>query len=252
MKVLIVEDEYHAINRLRNLIQSLRSRATILATLDSIEDTVHWLKFNTEPDLIFLDIQLADGLSFDIFTQVQPQCPIIFTTAFDDYALRAFKLNSIDYLLKPIDDEELERAISKFERWHFSIESYNPQDINQLIQSLVNTNKVERFLVKIGQQLLYVNLEDIAYFTSENSLTLIYTNRNQKYIIDYSLDQLEKMLPDNQFFRINRKMIIKLHAIQEVSTYFNSRLIVNLAPKTRKDVIVSRERVREFKVWLGA
>jgi len=253
MNILIVEDEYHAVRRLTNITLELRPRASIIATLDSVEDAVSWFLDNPAPDLAFFDIQLADGLSFDIFKKVPVRTPIIFTTAFNEYAIQAFKVNSVDYLLKPIDEVELEVAFQKFEQWHHPVVSYDHSTIQKLIESMLPANYTERFLVKTGQHLMYVPVNAIAYFYSEESLSFFKTKDGQKHILDYTLDQLEKIVSPKIFFRINRKAIVNIDTVQKVSTYFNSRLVIQVHPVTPEvEWIVSRERVKQFKEWLGA
>ncbi|MEL6717095.1 MAG: LytTR family DNA-binding domain-containing protein [Bacteroidota bacterium] len=253
MKILIVEDEYHAVKRLKSLIKECRPKAEIVATVDSVEDGVEWLNQNPHPDLAFFDIQLADGLSFDIFRQTKLEIPIIFTTAFNEYAIQAFKVNSVDYLLKPVDEEELANAFQKFDRLQPKTTAYDADTINALMQSILEKNYTERFLIKIGQQLMYLPTSDIAYFYSESSLSFIKTKSNQKHLVDYTLDQLESMLPPKKFFRINRKMIVSVSCIHRVAPYFNSRLVLQVLPKDSDlEFIVSRERSKKFKDWLGA
>ncbi|MEN0049654.1 MAG: LytTR family DNA-binding domain-containing protein [Bacteroidota bacterium] len=253
MKVLIIEDEYHAVKRLSGLIKEARPQVEIVATIDSVEDAVDWINSNPSPDLAFFDIQLADGLSFDIFRKTKLEIPIIFTTAFNEYAIQAFKVNSVDYLLKPVDEEELEVAFQKFERLQPKVTAYDTNTINALLTSMLQKNYTERFLIKVGQQLMYLPTTDIAYFYSESSLSFLKTKSNQKHLVDYTLDQLEGMLAPKDFFRINRKMIVAVPAIQRVAPYFNSRLVLQLLPKDKElEFIVSRERVKNFKTWLGA
>lgn len=251
MKVLIIEDEHHAQRRLKNLVKTMRSQAKIMGIIDSIEETVEWLNQNHPPDLIFLDIQLSDGLSFEIFTQVQLEVPVIFTTAFDEYAIKAFKINSVDYLLKPIEEEDLERALQKFERHFNQKTNYDFNRIQGIVKALTQQKYPERFLIKSGQQLTYVSSTSISYLFSENSLSFIQTQNGKKHIIDYTLDQLSDMLDPKHFFRINRKMIIHIDAIQKISPYFNNRLLIELKPKSSLDALVSREKVKAFKTWLG-
>jgi len=251
MNILIIEDEIPAAKRLQKLILNIQPEAIITEVIDSVEQAVTVLKKTPDLDLIFMDIQLADGLSFDIFKQTTVNTPVIFTTAFDQYALKAFKVNSIDYLLKPIETEELESAFEKFSR-HYQQDqySYPQQTIDQLIQQISQKTYKERFLVKMGQQLNYLNVCDIAYFYSEDGLLHALDQKNKRHLIDYTLDQLEALLSPDHFFRINRKNIISLSAIGKIHTYFNSRLKLDLIPKTDQEVIVSRDRVNDFKQWL--
>lgn len=250
MNILIIEDELPAAKRLSNLVTAEKPGAKILEVIDSVEAASAWLNNFPAPDLIFMDIQLADGLSFDIFTQANIVSPVIFTTAYDQYTLKAFKVNSVDYLLKPIDPEELHSAFRKFDKFFQAPQSYDTGGIEQLLQSMLKKEYKERFLVKIGQNLIYVPITDIAYFYSEDGCLHAQNNSGKRHILDYTLDQLEEVLDPNHFFRINRKFIIKLEAIQKISTWFNSRLKLELRPKVDGDVIVSRERVADFKQWL--
>jgi DNA-binding LytR/AlgR family response regulator len=253
MNILIVEDEHHAVKRLVNLIQQIRPKANILISIDTVEDTVEWLTNHPAPDLAFFDIQLADGLSFDIFTKVNVTHPIIFTTAFDEYAIRAFKVNSVDYLLKPIQEEELAHAFQKFEQlYQHQPAQYDVQSIQQMLKNIIQKEYTERFLVKVGQQMTHIDVAQIAYFFSENSLTFLKTFSTQKHLLDYTLDQIEEMLRPKLFFRINRKVIIHVNAIERVAPYFNNRLALQINPKSAIDLIVSRHRVKDFKRWLGA
>ncbi len=250
MNILIIEDELPAARRLRSLVEKLKIQASILEVIDSVEDAVDWFQKQVKPDLIFMDIQLADGLSFDIFNQVEVKAPVIFTTAFDQYALKAFKVNSIDYLLKPIDPQELELAFEKYQKHYQQNAVYDYQSIRQLMEQMVNRSYKERFLVKMGQQLSYLPVEDIAYFYSEDGLVHALDKKGKRYIIDFTLDQLEEVLQPDNFFRINRKVITGLKAINKIHTYFNSRLKLELQPSVLDEVIVSRDRVPDFKQWL--
>lgn len=250
MNILIIEDEQPAAKRLNNLILEHRPQFRILDALDSVEGAVQWLRAHPAPDLMFLDIQLADGLSFDIFNQVQVQSPVIFTTAYDQYTLKAFKLNSVDYLLKPIDPEELARALDKFDQFFGKKMNYDLQTIQQMIQGMAKPHYKERFLVRVGQQMTYIAVTDIQYFYSENGMAYAKTADNKRHLIDYTLEQLEETLDPASFFRINRKVITHIDAIQKIAPYFNSRLKLEIKPKADFDVIVSRERVGAFKNWL--
>lgn len=251
MKTLIIEDELPASRRLKSLIEEISTEIEVLAVLDSIEESVKWLNDNPKPDLIFLDIQLADGLSFEIFEQVEVSSSIIFTTAFDDYTLQAFKVNSIDYLLKPIDKEELQKSIEKFEqlKTQFSKESHI-QDLLKYINSDKKDYK-SRFLVKFGDKLLSILSENIAYFYAEDKIVLLITLEGKKYAIDYTLDQLESLLNPSTFFRLNRKFIAHFQAIGQIHQYFKGKLKIDLIPKTEQEIIVSREKSPLFKKWLN-
>ena len=248
MKILIIEDERPAANRLRQLVMDLIPGAEIFGHLDSITSAVKWLETNVFPDLIFCDIQLADGQSFEIFESVKVSSPIIFTTAFAQYAIKAFKLNSVDYLLKPIDPKELAQAIQKFQS-----QQVKPSfDLNQIrdLLSPQSSNHKSRFLVKFGEKIQSVETVDISIFFSEEKVTFLQTKENRRYILDYTLDQLEGMLDPKKFFRVNRKYIASFSAIAEIHTYSNSRLKIKLANCDDNDILVSREKVGDFKDWL--
>lgn len=251
MKVLIVEDELPAARQLHKLLDQFRPQTEILDVLDSIETTVDWFSNSPSPDLIFMDIQLADGLSFDIFKQVKITAPVIFTTAFDQYTLKAFKVNSVDYLLKPIEPEELQAAIVKYEAHYLAPPSFDVTMLQQLLHSVTQPGYKTRFLIKLGQQLSFIPITEIRYFFSSDSLVYLKTQQNKKHLLDQSLDQLQQELDPAQFFRINRKAIICIQAIHKIHPYFNSRLKVIVDPKTDFDLIVSRDRVASFKNWLN-
>jgi len=254
MRYLIIEDEFHAAKRLSGLVTNLRSGAQILNVLDSVEDAAEWLEQNPHPDLIFMDIQLADGLSFEIFQKTRIEAPVIFTTAFDEYALRAFKTNSVDYLLKPVDEVELVAALEKFERL-FS-KTHTPtiemSSIQALLKAMAQPEYSSRFVIKTSQGLSYISVEEIAWFLSEGGLTYLVSKANKKHHLDYTLEQLEGLLDPKFFFRINRKMIVAIQSVQKVSDYFNSRVKITLQPAPGdEDSVVSRERVKAFRSWLG-
>jgi two-component system response regulator LytT len=255
MITLIIEDEKPAARLLQRKLEKLD--VTVETMLHSVEESVHWFENNPHPDLIFLDIQLSDGLSFEIFEKIDIKSAIIFTTAYDEYALKAFKLNSIDYLLKPIDEDDLETAVSKYKSRlpKAAAESSNMQlDFEQIRQMLSNpfekTYK-KRFTVKIGQHLKVITTEEIECFFSENKGTYIHTYDNRDYLIDSTLEILEQELDKKEFFRVSRKFIVPLKAIKEIQVYTNSRLKVILPSYKEDEVIVSREKVQDFKAWLG-
>ncbi|MEM1120026.1 MAG: LytTR family DNA-binding domain-containing protein [Bacteroidota bacterium] len=251
MKVLIIEDERPAAKRLAKLVKQFRPAVDILEMIDSVENAVEWLDTYKKPDLIFMDVQLADGVSFEIFGQTEVTSPIIFTTAYDEYALQAFKVNSLDYLLKPIDPEELEKALCQYDDYYQNQrKTVDNSSIEQLLQSLTKREYKERFLVKIGQQLTYLKVQDIAYFYSEDGLIFACQHSGKRHHLDYTLDQLGEILDPADFFRINRKIITQLPSIKKINTYFNSRLKLELAPTTELETIVSRDRVGDFKRWL--
>ncbi|MEY4461650.1 MAG: hypothetical protein RLY98_190 [Bacteroidota bacterium] len=251
MNIIIIEDEKPAARLLQRKIEKLGYGITTL--LHSVEESLFWFQNNDHPDLIFLDIQLSDGLSFEIFEKIDIKSAVIFTTAYDEYALRAFKLNSIDYLLKPIDEEELATAISKFAN-QFQANSVSNLDFEAIKRMLVNPVSKEyrkRFSVKIGQQIKVIDVVEIECLYSENKGTYIHTLDNRDYLIDSSLEVVEAELDPKDFFRISRKYIIPLHSVKEIQLYSNSRLKISLPTYKADEVIVARERVSDFKEWLG-
>lgn len=248
-KILIIEDEKPAVRRLTQLLSEHLPEVKVLESLDTVTGAINWFSNNSEPDLIFLDIQLADGISFEIFEKVKVTAPIIFCTAYDQYAIKAFKLNSIDYLLKPIDPEELKQALNKFKSGKKD-QGISLDQLRSLMQPATKTFKT-RFLIKLGERIQSVDVQDIAFFFSEDKATLLQTRQGKKYIVDYILDEIEEMVSPDHFFRINRKYISSISAIKDVFTYSNSRLKVHLENCTDNDILISRERMSAFKSWLG-
>lgn len=247
MNAVIIEDEKIAAERLANLVQELAPEINIVAHLNSVEQGKEWFASNTMPDLIFLDIQLNDGYGFDIIDNFEEHCPIIFTTAYNEYAIRGFKYNGLDYLLKPIDKKDLEKALNKFRKTNI-VTSSETQPRN--LQNFLIKEYKKRFMIKIGNQYTVLNVNDIAYFESEDGGIYLVTESNKKYPVEYSLDQLEEILDPVNFFRINRKLVVSVKSVTEIHTYFNSRLSLKLTPTTNEQVIVARERVSKFKKWL--
>ncbi len=251
MNVLIIEDEPQAAERLGTVLRELDPSLNILSKLDSVRKAVQWFKANPAPELIFMDIQLADGLSFEIFDQVEVKAPVIFTTAYDAYALRAFKVNSIDYILKPVDKEELHGALKKYKRWASGTapQSDMLESIGYAMQMLTRKYK-ERFVIKVGEHLKSLEVSEVLFFLSLEKATFAQTRDGRKHMLDFTLDQLEGLLHPDTFFRINRKYLVNPGSIQDMISYTNSRLKLILKTSEDKDVIVSRERVQEFKGWL--
>lgn len=250
MKVLIIEDEPQAAQRIEKLIQNILPNAKIFSSVDSVKRAINWLKENPAPDLILMDIQLADGISFEIFEQVEVRSPVIFTTAYDEYALKAFKVNSIDYILKPVDETELRQAIEKFKR--LTSAPSNPklmESIEMAMQMLTKRYK-ERFVIKVGEHLKTFSTDEILFFFSQDKATFAQTSDGRKYVLDFSMDHLESILSPEKFFRINRKYIISISSIQDMISHVNSRLKLKLKTSDDDDVIVARERVDLFKNWL--
>ena len=250
MKIIIIEDEKPAARLLQRKVEQLGFKVTNM--LHSVEESIEWFTNNQHPDLIFLDIQLSDGLSFEIFEKVKIQSAVIFTTAYDEYALRAFKLNSIDYLLKPIDEDELKIAIDKFQLQHTRNESLS-LNFEQIRSMFAPAEKVykSRFTVKIGVQLKIINVEEIECFFSENKGTYIHTFDNRDYLIDTPLEILEEELDAKKWYRISRKFIVPLNSVKEILVYSNSRLKIILPTYKGDEVIVSREKVGDFKNWMA-
>ncbi|MBP1223768.1 LytR/AlgR family response regulator transcription factor [Flavobacterium sp. 1355] len=255
MTTLIIEDEKPAARLLQRKLEKLN--IAVETMLHSVEESIDWFSNNEHPDLIFLDIQLSDGLSFEIFEKIDIKSAIIFTTAYDEYALKAFKLNSIDYLLKPIDEDDLDVAVTKFKSRLPKPESENRnlqldfEQIRKMLSNPFEKNYKKRFTVKIGQHLKVITTDEVECFFSENKGTYIHTFDNRDYLIDSTLEILEQELDSKDFFRVSRKFIVPLKAIKEIQVYTNSRLKVILPTYKEDEVIVSREKVQDFKNWLG-
>lgn len=251
MRVVIIEDEIPAANRLAKMLQNLSDEIELVKKIDSVETGVKFLDSATNIDLIFMDIQLADGLSFDIFRQTKVKAPVIFTTAFDQYTLKAFKVNSIDYLLKPIDEKELEQAVEKYRRLYDKKENDFSEKIMKIMQEMNTAKFKERLLIKRGQQLSYLKTVSTAYCYADGKLCYAVDFSNNKFLLENNLSQLEEQLQPNKFYRINRHLLINVEAIIKVHTWLGGRLKLELLPATNADTIVSRERVNGFKEWLG-
>ena len=248
MNVLIIEDEQAALRRLKKLLAEVDIPASIevIAELESIEQTLNWMNSHKNPDLIFMDIHLADGSCFDIFQHIDITSPIIFTTAYDEYALQAFKVNAIDYLLKPLKKEELESALKKFSKWKRGA-GFNYEKLSYLIEA---SQTSKRFMIKLGQQIRLVDIKEVAFFYTENKITFLVTQQGKRYPIDYFLDKVEEMLDPQKFFRINRQFIIHIDAIEEMHAFSKSRFKIILRPPANQDVIVSAIRSPQFRKWL--
>jgi two-component system, LytTR family, response regulator LytT len=253
MKILIVEDEDLAVKKLQKILATVSPNAEIMAATDSIQSTVEWLGANPRPDLILMDIELADGQSFEIFNLVDVKSPVIFTTSYDEYALKAFKVNSVDYLLKPIQKDELETALNKYEKLQLASKTDISIEIlvKELQQKLQPKEYRRRFLVKQGQKLLSIETEDIAYFYSDGRLNFFKTKDNKKFVVDYTMDELADMLNPEAYFRISRSFYVAITAIDKIDDYFGNRLILGLRPEVDKEALVSREKVADFKKWMG-
>jgi DNA-binding LytR/AlgR family response regulator len=258
MTTILIEDEYPAAERLEKLIRKIDPQIQILGVLQSIEAAKEWFAINPAPDLIFSDIQLSDGLSFQIFETISIKSPIIFTTSYDEYAIKAFRVKSIDYLLKPIKEQELQAAIDKFKNLkkdfaqNASFENQYALKIESLIDSIQITGKKykSRFLVTQGEQLLPIDNEQIAYFFTSNEMVCLVRKDNKQFLIDYTLEELEQCLDPAVFFRLNRQFIANISSINKIHTYFNNKLKLELMPAPTQDVLVSREKAQSFKKWV--
>lgn len=250
MKVLIIEDELPAARRIEQLIRQQRPQVEILAVIDSISEAVKWFAQNPAPELILMDIHLADGLSFDIFQSINIQSMVIFTTAYDQYAIRAFKVNSIDYLLKPIDALELKSALDKYDQMRGNTVNFDYSVLNGMLDNLKNRNYRERFLVKFGNAFTYIQAQEMRFCYAEDSLVFTRLADGKKYSLDHTLEQLEQLLNPTHFFRINRKILLHIDAVDKIHPYFNNRLKLELQPSPGFEIVVSRERVQDFKNWI--
>ena len=251
MRILIIEDEIPAAKRLEKLILECKPEATILDVIDTVEDAVDWFENNDEPDLVISDIQLADGVSFEIYENLELECPIIFATAYDQYAIKAFELNSIDYLLKPFSKETLQKSFDKLDKMNPGVSSLQELDLSSLIsQASTGNSYKQRFLISKGDALIPISTDQIAYIYTEDKAVMIKTNDGKSYFLTYSLDELETQLNPNQFFRLNRQFITSINAIARISQYFNGKLKVELTPAQEGEVIVSRAKTPVFKNWL--
>jgi two-component system LytT family response regulator len=253
IKVLIIEDEAPAARRLQKMLEATEKDIEVIAHLDSVESSVKWLDaHDNEADLIFMDIQLSDGISFEIFNKTTVSAPVIFTTAYDEYSLKAFKVNSIDYLLKPITPDDLSQALDKYEKLTKGGLRHEPIDkIDALLRSLNLKNAYKsRFLVKIGDKYYSIPTENIAYFYTEEKAVYLYTYDKIRYPLDQSLDEIEKSLDPGQFFRLNRQFIAHVSAVYKLHAYFNGKLKVNLKPEADHEIIVSRDKASILKEWL--
>lgn len=251
MNIIIIEDEKPAARLLQRKVEKLGLQVNTL--LHSVEECLSWFAKNEHPDLIFLDIQLSDGLSFEIFEKIEIKSAVIFTTAYDEYALKAFKLNSIDYLLKPIDEDELEVAVEKFRSRTPKPENVQ-LDFEQIKKMLIHPAEKtykSRFTVKVGQHLKVITTDEIECFYSENKGTYLHTTENRDYLIDTTLEVLEQEMNPKDFYRVSRKFIIPLKSIKEIVVYSNSRLKLILPTYKDDEVIVSREKVADFKEWIS-
>ena len=252
MNVLIFEDEKLASERLIELLKELRPEMEVVNSIKSVEAGVLWLQNNDVPDLIISDIQLLDGTSFEIFSQVEVSCPVIFTTAYDQYAIKAFEVNSVDYLLKPIQSEKLKGALDKVDAKSGGSEGGGGLDIAQ-IKELLRQDQPEyksRFLVKVGQRIRAIPIEKVAYFFSRDKLTYIVNFEGQKFPIDQTLEELDSLVNPKDFFRVNRKFLVHFNAVADIHPYFKGRVKLGLNPDIDEEIVVSSEKTPVFKRWL--
>jgi two-component system LytT family response regulator len=256
MKVLLIEDEELTARKLQRLLADAEPDARVVGLAGSIEASVAWLQANPAPDLILMDIELADGQSFEIFNRTTIASPVIFTTAYDEYAIKAFKVHSIDYLLKPVKEEDLRRALAKLRELkrilHQDTDAV-PASLSRLLAQLAPPPAAyrDRFMIKQGQRLFSVRVEEVAYFFSRNKISFLKTHQGHEWMVEYTMDQLDKLLDPRRFFRLNRQVIASLNAVDKVHLYFNNKLKIQLLPVFEEEVLVSREKASEFKSWLG-
>jgi len=253
ISVLIIEDEPHAQIEMKRLLANSSHEIHVIDCIDTVEDAINWINNNPEPDIMFFDIQLSDGLSFEIFNHVKTKAPIIFTTAFDEYAIKAFKVNSIDYLLKPVKQHELNSALDKFITLANGEQKKEPELKIEQIQKLLEIYKPKyksRFITRIGDQIVRIGINEIAYFKAEDNVVMLISENNKRYIIDYTIEQLTNLLNPDTFFKANRSYIINISSIKKISKYFNSRMHIELEPKTEDAVLISRIRVPDFLNWI--
>ena len=257
MQILIIEDERLAAEKLTKTITDIDASFHIAGIADSIESAVDWLQNNPAPDLVFMDIELADGQSFEIFNRIEVKSPVIFTTSYDEYAIKAFTVNSIDYLLKPVKKDALSSSFKKLARLKllYAGNALPLPDFRSLILELQEQNKPkeyrQRFLVKQGQRLISIETDEIAFFYTDDKLVFFKTKNNMKYIVEYSIDELQEFIDPKKFFRINRQFFIAIHSVTTIHSYFNGRLKLDLKPAIDNEVVISRERVNDFKEWMG-
>jgi DNA-binding LytR/AlgR family response regulator len=252
MKIVIIEDEHLTAERIRTLLQQIDPDMEVLAILDSVISSVRWFEQNRRPDLVFMDIQLADGISFDIFENVTVECPVIFITAYQEYAIKAFKVNSVDYLLKPVTGEALATALEKYR--HYFVRDMAMPPINRelldSIRQMISKPYKTRFMVRVGDRIKSLDVDRILYFYSFQKGTYLHTSDNRSYVIDYTLDGLAELLDPEIYFRINRQYIISYKSITGMITLSGSKLKVNLAHAEDADIFISRDRLTDFKEWL--
>lgn len=249
MNVLIIEDEFHTAIRLEQLLKAYDPAIQILDKLASVEESIQWLEENKSPDLIFQDIELSDGKCFEIYKEVDIRTPIIFTTAYSEYALKAFELNSIDYIVKPYDKADIKKVLEKYDQLQDIFTSQNQKNLEDLFTATSSIVK-NRFLVRIGDRYKTVISSEVHYIRYEQGVSFIFLSDNKKYPVDNSISELEEQLDKRQFFQINRKYIVNIKCIQKMHTWFNNRIKLEVTPDPFEEIIVSRDRTKSFKKWL--
>ena len=250
MKTIIIEDENLTAKRLEGLLNKYDASIQVMAILPSVEEAVTWLSDHKEPDFVFMDIHLEDDLAFKIFERIHLQAPVIFTTAYDEYMIQAFKVNSIDYLLKPINFDDLVKALEKFKSLKKQFANPNMEALLQLMENK-STEYKSRFMITIGTRIRSIETSEIAYFYSEDKLTFMVTKEGQQLPIDFSLDKLTTLLNPRDFFRISRQFLVSFNSIQQVQAHIKGKLKLELQPKCKFEVLVSGDRMTDFKDWLG-
>ncbi|MGA0559816.1 LytR/AlgR family response regulator transcription factor [Larkinella sp. VNQ87] len=254
IQILIVEDEPLAVRKLVTLLAQLKTASQVVSVTDGIESTVNWLRTNPSPDLVLMDIELSDGQSFEIFQQVSIECPVVFTTSYDEFAVRSFQSNRFTYLLKPIKKDELERVLASLP--DHNLPTITSTDIGELVEDLRKKSRKpefrSQFLARQQQQLVSVDAADIRFFYAKEGVTYLYGRDRNRYIVDYSLDVLEESLEPQRFFRINDQFIVEIGAVSQIHAYLNGQLKLDLdSGGLVHDILVSRDRTRAFKAWIG-
>ena len=250
MRVLLVEDEQLSVTKLKKLLAEIDSEIDVVEITDSVKNTAKWLANNPTPDLIFMDIQLGDGICFEVFDIVEVKCPIIVTTAFNEYAQEAFKVNSIDYLLKPINKDDVIAALQKFQKRNSFFNSRDSANRMSSAKKMLETGYKSRFMIKVGSHIVSTPIEEISFFFSREKATHFKTIEGRSFLVDFSLEQIEEMVDPDKFFRINRKYLLSFKSISDIITYSNSRLKIMISHADEFEILVSRHRVGEFKQWL--
>ena len=251
MNIIIIEDEVAAAQNLRAILGELTVDTTLLAVLESVEEAVVWLRHHPDPDLAFVDVQLADGLSFEIFERVEATFPVVFTTAYDEYALRAFRVNSVDYLLKPLERATVQDSLHKYQRHHAPRLPWDARMIHELRQSVLPTSYKSSFLVPYQDKLIPLATNSLAYFYSQSKVVHGKTDEGKTYVLEYTLEELEQQLNPADFYRANRQYVVARRAITDLTFYFNGRLLLNLSPTPPDRVLVSKARAPKCKAWMS-